>query len=94
MAEVDTFSTIDQQRELIEERGIRADQIDALQNFVRKPGEVGTIGPLNVQYPENDVDQWCNIAIYEYVYRAESEKTLKHGLGNVILPLPLQLQTQ
>jgi hypothetical protein len=94
MAEVDTFSTIDQQRELIEERGIRADQIDALQNFVRKPGEVGTIGPLNVQYPENDVEQWCNIAIYEYVYRAESEKTLKHGLGNVKLPLPLQLQTQ
>ena len=62
-------------------------------NF-RNPGEVGTIGPLDVQYPANDVEQWCNIGIYEYVYRAESEKSLKHGLGNVRLPLPLQLQTQ
>lgn len=67
-------------------------------NYIRKElrpaGEVGTIGPLDVQYPENDTEQWCNIGIYEYVYRAESEKTLKHGLGNVRLPLPLQLQTQ
>jgi hypothetical protein len=69
-------------------------KLDALQKIVRKPGEVGTIGPLDVQYPANDVEQWCNIGIYEYIYRAESEKSLKHGLGNVKLPLPLQLQTQ
>lgn len=73
-------------------QGIRTSFKEAIST--RNPGEVGTIGPLDVQYPANDVEQWCNIGIYEYVYRAESEKSLKHGLGNVKLPLPLQLQTQ
>lgn len=75
-----------------EKQGIRTRFKEAIST--RNPGEVGTIGPLDVQYPANDVEQWCNIGIYEYVYRAESEKSLKHGLGNVRLPLPLQLQTQ
>ena len=74
--------------------GVANKAVDYLRKELRPAGEVGTIGPLDVQYPENDTEQWCNIGIYEYVYRAESVKTLKHGLGNVRLPLPLQLQTQ
>jgi hypothetical protein len=64
-----------------QQEGIRNRLKETLEEAISggNPGEVGTIGPLNVQYPENDVEQWCNIAIYEYVYRAESEKTLKHG---------------
>lgn len=74
--------------------GIVNEAADYVRKELRPPGEVGTIGPLDVNYPENETEQWCNIGIYEYVYRAETERTLKHGLGNVRLPLPLQLQTQ
>lgn len=60
------------------------------------PGSVKSIGKTkDVEYTEDDSkEQWCNIGIYEYTYRAESSKSLKFGLGNIKLPLPLQLQTQ
>jgi hypothetical protein len=56
--------------------------------------EVGTIGQRDEAYPIEEVEQWCNIGVYKFVYRAETEKSLKNSVGNIRLPLPLQLQTQ
>jgi len=56
--------------------------------------EVGTIGQRDEAYPLEEVEQWCNIGVYKFVYRAETEKSLKNSVGNIRLPLPLQLQTQ
>lgn len=53
-----------------------------------------TIGPKTVEYPSENLEQWCNIRIQEYVYRAQIETNIKNTLGNIRLPLPLQLQTQ
>lgn len=69
--------------------------VDALRSL-NTAGSVKSIGRTkDVEYTEDDSkEQWCNIGIYEYTYRAESSKSLKFGLGNIKLPLPLQLQTQ
>lgn len=56
--------------------------------------KVGTIGQRDEAYPIEEVEQWCNIGVYKFVYRAETEKSLKNSVGNIRLPLPLQLQTQ
>jgi hypothetical protein len=53
-----------------------------------------TIGPETVEYPSENLEQWCNIRIQEYVYRAQVETNIKNTLGDIRLPLPLQLQTQ
>lgn len=58
-----------------------------------KPGVKG-IKPETVEYPAEDLEQWCNIRIQEYVYRAQVETNIKNPLGDIKLPLPLQLQTQ
>lgn len=89
------FSQVSRSLETREPSGVES-ITNTVKNLVnlKVDGEVTTIGPKDIQYPLEDLEQWCNIGIYEYRYRAETEKTLKYGVANVRLPLPLQLQTQ
>ena len=45
-------------------------------------------------YQDDDsLDQWCAIRVIEYNYRAEQVKNQETVVCDIMLPMPLQLQT-
>ena len=65
-------------------------------NKSNQPSRNGNvIGDLN--YPDNNLDAWCNIRIFKYAYRPESTpgaaQEITNPISNIQLPLPLQLAT-
>ena len=87
-AEVETFSNIDQQR-----------QRTALADVVNRDSGAISLGPLDSTYEkiiyqeEDSLDQWCAIRAIEYRYRADQIKSNENVVCDIMLPMPLQLQT-
>ena len=90
MAEVDTFSTIARQRRPT----TAADVADEATGITAASTPSSSEKYKKIIYQDDDsLDQWCAIRVIKYRYRAEQIKNVDTVVCDIMLPMPLQLQT-
>ena len=94
---VETFSNIDQQRQRLlgENAGVADDAtgVTAASTPSTLEQRFGKIGEKIIYQEEDSLDQWCAIRVIEYSYRADQIKNNEKVICDIMLPMPLQLQT-